>query len=547
MPQISNYSAFKQHVQAGVTMVNSESDTPRGITTEPENNPPKRNRIRSERGAVYDEELQQEKLKSTKHKRSKMNQSLTKRKVIFEEDPFATDEEPAPIPSGRPDYTSLRQRGAFSSTPSSGDGSWSADRVPTPPNLLATSQSSTTRFFGGEIDRNTMTENTRGRAPTRSISNQSSTTSGGNGSPLPHPGSNPTSVSSAGSCGLKRRHEDTRSNSRSRTRSLSPGSHNAPPTKTARTSKARTRPKLGDVDQPWRSIIELAIQDYSCKLATVSPFPNPVEEQTLAMDALLRAGRTIGHTIDGEDLFQMGMKLITARDSHMRGDLKDKLTPLVTEFYRFKTPKNEAGLRRNRKLFDLIKTDNRIVYGDFKRRQHLYQGMILQSAINEMWFSETSRKSNKFTEYFNPVPLPTIALIYTTIEFIVSRWSSGQFRKGVSFSEKDYADVYTRHLTNLEELKARSPRHAAKLLRIQTLLYKRALKQSKSVGVDDQPLLNEQDIDGFVNEDGVEGYNTDDSAISGLLSEDESELEDDPAVEDDEEGEEDEDEEDEEE
>ncbi|KIJ29912.1 hypothetical protein M422DRAFT_268578 [Sphaerobolus stellatus SS14] len=315
---IANFTSFQRHVQDCVAIAGSQSCTPVFNATDTENQPPKRTRTRTQRGTIYDEELQQE--QATQKQKSRHKQATVV--VSDDENPFELDEEQG-IPK-RLDYDSIRQGGAG-------------------------------RFFSSSIDTNVSMRVSRSHTATHATTSDiPSTVSGGNsGSPDTNHGSTTTS----GSSDRKRRRED-------------------PPTKKA-SKKERTRPKLNNLDQPWRSIAELAIQDYSCKLATVSPFPNPIEEQVLANDALQR---------------------------------------------------------------------------DFK-----------------------------------------------------NRWSSGSFKKGIPFCEQEYSDVYQMHLTNLEELKVRSNAHAAKLGRLQNRLYKRAIRQAKSVGVKDQPLLNDVDLNDFINTNDMDG------------------------------------------
>ncbi|KIJ43885.1 hypothetical protein M422DRAFT_252811 [Sphaerobolus stellatus SS14] len=487
---IANFASFQRHVRDCVAIAGSQGRTPVFNTTDTENQPPKRTRTRTQRGTIYDEELQQE--QATQKQKSRRKRA----KVVVSdgENPFELDEEQG-IPK-RLDYDLICRGGAFTSsntssstsrstrnpasTSNSGSMSEDAPREPQP----ASTQSSMGRFFSSSIDTNVSMRVSRSRTATRATTSDiPSTVSGGSGG---SPDTNHGSTTTSGSSDRKRRREGN------------------PPTKKA-SKKERTRPKLNDLDQPWLSIAELAIQDYSCKLATVSPFPNPVEEQVLANDALQRACFSIGHTITNEKVYQICKKLIIARDSHMCGELRDKLVPLIHEFYGFKDTSTEKGFHHNQELYDLLKTDNRLVFSDFKNQKGLYEGDIIQQAINAMWFFDSSRKKNHFTHYFNPIPLVTIALIFTVTEYIVNRWSSGSFKKGIPFCEQEYSDVYQRHLTNLEELKGRSNAHAAKLGRLQTRLYKRAIRQAKSVGVNDQPLLNDVNLDDFINTNDMDG------------------------------------------
>ncbi|KIJ36118.1 hypothetical protein M422DRAFT_143658, partial [Sphaerobolus stellatus SS14] len=106
---------------------------------------------------------------------------------------------------------------------------------------------------------------------------------------------------------------------------------------------------------------------------------------------------------------------IIARDSNMRGSIKDKVIPLVRETFGFKNSTDKKAIMHNRKLYDLLKTDNRIVFKDFRERKGLYESPLVQQTINIGWFADHSDTGVKFANYFNPIPIRTIALIYTVV------------------------------------------------------------------------------------------------------------------------------------
>ncbi|KIJ29579.1 hypothetical protein M422DRAFT_269020 [Sphaerobolus stellatus SS14] len=53
-------------------------------------------------------------------------------------------------------------------------------------------------------------------------------------------------------------------------------------------------------------------------------------------------------------------------------------------------------------------------------------------------------------------------LIFTAVEFILTKWASGVYKPSATFTEKVYTEVYQRHLSSLEELKVRSDIHSPK-------------------------------------------------------------------------------------
>jgi len=140
--------------------------------------------------------------------------------------------------------------------------------------------------------------------------------------------------------------------------------------------------------------------------------------------------------------------------------------------------------------FSLVFNPLTILMQDFRNRKGLYETPLIQQAVNIMWFSDPTADGIKFSTYFNPIPIRTITLIFTAVclsnylyiiahtsffkvEFIVGRWATGTYRKGSAFTEKEYSEIYQRHVGSLEELRNYNDASAIKLLRIQRRLYAR--------------------------------------------------------------------------
>ncbi|KIJ48259.1 hypothetical protein M422DRAFT_162813, partial [Sphaerobolus stellatus SS14] len=109
---------------------------------------------------------------------------------------------------------------------------------------------------------------------------------------------------------------------------------------------------------------------------------------------------------------------ITSRDSQMRGELREKLIPIVREVFGFRLTSSHKDIQANRKLYDRLKKDNAFIFKDSENRKGLYEGDIIQLALNVMWFASPKLEGITFESYFRPIPFPTIALIFTAVSDI---------------------------------------------------------------------------------------------------------------------------------
>ncbi|KAF8504078.1 hypothetical protein JB92DRAFT_2738765, partial [Gautieria morchelliformis] len=86
---------------------------------------------------------------------------------------------------------------------------------------------------------------------------------------------------------------------------------------------------------------------------------------------------------------------------------------------------------------------------DHEARKGLFENPCLIHILQTQWFADPHDEGVAFHLYFNPVPLPTMALVFTAIENCIDEWKDGQL-KAVDFTEKAYRDKYLAHLANLK-------------------------------------------------------------------------------------------------
>jgi hypothetical protein len=126
--------------------------------------------------------------------------------------------------------------------------------------------------------------------------------------------------------------------------------------------------------------------------------------------------------------------------------------------------------------------------GNVLERKDLYQNDILQKAINAIWFANQKDEGVVFNKFFEPIPLPTIALVLTAvstflflscqwiipscqqIECGIDEWKTGS-REDVDFKLSDYKNIYQDHIGMLNILKDET-QNIGIVPNIQSKLYK---------------------------------------------------------------------------
>ncbi|KDQ09642.1 hypothetical protein BOTBODRAFT_178861 [Botryobasidium botryosum FD-172 SS1] len=114
---------------------------------------------------------------------------------------------------------------------------------------------------------------------------------------------------------------------------------------------------------------------------------------------------------------------------------------LIPVFYRFLP----NGVHQNRAIYKRLITENAYLYEDSSKLVGIWFSPLLFTLVHDMWFKKPEDDGLQCPQYFHPkIPLPTIALVYTT-------WSQGYFR-GMKLETRPYSNVYSSLLDGLMRL-----------------------------------------------------------------------------------------------
>jgi hypothetical protein len=165
-------------------------------------------------------------------------------------------------------------------------------------------------------------------------------------------------------------------NGRKRVRSGSIGADDDAEYKRARKIvKSKGRPKASDYADDVQDVLDSAITHYKVDLLRFDPYPDRTHELAWAKASWGSANSVCDLKIahNGE-LVKMASSLttwfrlcsystqITCRGSHLRGEIKTKVKPLVASMYGFEVPTNETIRARNRKLVEELKEEYTFLY-----------------------------------------------------------------------------------------------------------------------------------------------------------------------------------------
>ncbi|KAJ7218955.1 hypothetical protein C8J57DRAFT_1254652 [Mycena rebaudengoi] len=207
------------------------------------------------------------------------------------------------------------------------------------------------------------------------------------------------------------------------------------------------RVKASEYDDTTQELLKQAISNFRVLISAENAFPDHDTE----VEFVGRAWNGACHTLKlSMELTPNIAKLIANRGSHLRGELKTKIKPLIEITYGFNNGQNKKSIARNRVLAEELKDGCTFAFKDIKERKGMYKNTILQTAVNAMWFANRRDEGAMYPEYFDPFPLQAFGLTLAVIENLIDQYATG-IRTETPFTANDYRGVYEAHCKALLE------------------------------------------------------------------------------------------------
>ncbi|KAI0287572.1 hypothetical protein BC826DRAFT_1117581 [Russula brevipes] len=213
-----------------------------------------------------------------------------------------------------------------------------------------------------------------------------------------------------------------------------------------------------DFDASDEVLINQACIVYRCLISTENAFPSHMAEVEFAQRAWTDACQVLDVNVQPHP---DALKIVMRRGSQMRGEVKAKIRSLVLSEYEFRTSQSSKSREYNLKRAAALKDDLNFTYKSLKfcqpdglvaERKGLYQNVIIQKAVNIIWFAHRRDEGVEFPGYFHPFPLNAIALVLTAIECGIDEWISGS-HEDIDFKSSDYAKIYQDNVNMLNVFK----------------------------------------------------------------------------------------------
>ncbi|KAF8208318.1 hypothetical protein K438DRAFT_1755014 [Mycena galopus ATCC 62051] len=227
---------------------------------------------------------------------------------------------------------------------------------------------------------------------------------------------------------------------------------------------AEVKPVTGDYTDILHALILRACADYSAHIVAREAFPDVPLQITWGEETFMAAGRIAKepHLVTDQIL-----TIICVRGSQKCGKMVEPYRALCDPHFGFQrstaTKHIEAnwwkvvalleGAAFHYKVSIYIYSFSDIVHElakDPKTRTGYGGNKIITAACQATTFKARDSSGVLFPSYFDPYPLPAIALDFAMLKFVIREWSSGSFIQS-KFSEKDVAKRCHVHLADTEK------------------------------------------------------------------------------------------------
>ncbi|KAF9013427.1 hypothetical protein BDQ17DRAFT_1321270 [Cyathus striatus] len=188
-------------------------------------------------------------------------------------------------------------------------------------------------------------------------------------------------------------------------------------------SGQNSQPAVCDYSLDAKCTIQTAIDEYEVQISTVDTFPSEKKSYEWMQDIWDRIMMSEKEKLD---------RMVVA----FRVMLSQMYGPWFKPHYGFSSTGSVLATSSNCQLCQMLLAKSAFHYWHPKKYKGYCQHTIVLNVLHETWYSNRNADGITYDGYFNPLPLPCLALIFTAVH--------------LTFSEKVVEMKYCAHLKDLE-------------------------------------------------------------------------------------------------
>ncbi|KAJ7579725.1 hypothetical protein C8J56DRAFT_896999 [Mycena floridula] len=240
-------------------------------------------------------------------------------------------------------------------------------------------------------------------------------------------------------------------------------------------------PKASDYVEGMEQLILDAAREYACFIIGTAALPTP----TLHSETAKRIwSQTCAKVDEAYQLDPRILKIITARGSWARGIIKDAAKRHFPTVYHFRKGKSDATKDRNKDLRHSLLKDDAFHHKDIPTLTGFAQSKIIVDILESTIFKDATGLGVKYRQYFSPISPNTLALVITSLEFLLDQYITSEQDTKKGFEESLIKLTFAKHLGRVNDWCSLNPEVTTN---IRTKLFKRLMSRAGATDVDCPP------------------------------------------------------------
>ncbi|KAJ7213403.1 hypothetical protein GGX14DRAFT_392911 [Mycena pura] len=204
---------------------------------------------------------------------------------------------------------------------------------------------------------------------------------------------------------------------------------------------------ISHLTEPAASIIPDAQHAFELLIFTKNAYPDDLRVERWSMETLAAAGAKRRVSLVATDRL-LGM--VKSYGWHGRSNVGNVVRQLFDSHYRFEPGGSPADVAKNLQLYNDLIDASAFHYKNPQTYTGYAQHDIIRLSLKKLWFRTRDDLGIKNADVFNPIPLPTLAVIFTAIEHWIQCWSTGHYVHA-KFTETLNQERYRAHLQDLSD------------------------------------------------------------------------------------------------
>ncbi|KAK0490114.1 hypothetical protein EDD18DRAFT_1109668 [Armillaria luteobubalina] len=181
---------------------------------------------------------------------------------------------------------------------------------------------------------------------------------------------------------------------------------------------------LRDYSGVAKSVIHEVLLRYENRIFTINAYPDEKTQSEIVCELWDEVSASVEQKFELTPALQ---SMIKKRGARCRGNIRDRIQPLIAPAYGFQVSDKKKIHQANKNLYVMLLTGGAFSFKTPGDRYRRFENKIIFQAICACWFKNQKTPGIKYSDDYDPIKPESVALIITVLENCIDEWASGKF------------------------------------------------------------------------------------------------------------------------